>query len=259
MSTKDRVFEVAVRLVAEKPFDQITMAEIAQEAGVHWTSVRRYFGGKTEMREWLRDKQMSENYQLSDTRSRIIKAAATVFSKIGYHQASLDLVAEHTGMTKGAVYWHFSSKQDLFLALLEQHLQQQIRLLSIRIEALLTSPNPRLALEEWLKEQLEGLAENKESAGLFMEFVVASREKEVRDRLTSLQRDFLQHISELIADMQHQGRIRASINPSSFALLIDSILKGAAVEWMIDPERADLSSYIHTVSAFLWENISPSS
>jgi AcrR family transcriptional regulator len=252
MSARDEVYKSALELAAKKPYDQITLAEVAELAGVHWTTVSRCFGGKSKMRNWLRDNQKNEELQNSDTRSRIIEAAGAVFSSMGYNQASLDLVADYAGMTKGAVYWHFSSKQELFLALLELRLQQQIRYVSMNTASMLASDNPPEALRKWLQGQLGGLAETGRNPGLFMEFVIASREPEVQARLVGLQRQFLQAIAELIAELQRRGQLSSRIHASNAALLIDSIMKGTAVEWMIDPERVDLEAYLESVSLFIW-------
>ncbi|WP_020620779.1 TetR family transcriptional regulator [Paenibacillus daejeonensis] len=255
--SKNDVYKSAERLALEKPYDQITFAEVAESAGVHWTTVRRYFGGKTQMRDWLRNKQTSGGVTHRDTRYRIIEAAGSVFSEQGYNQASLDLVAESAGMTKGAVYWHFTSKQELFLALLEQHLHTQIRMFSSNAHFMLESEHPQQSLENWLKMQLGGLSEPQGYPGLFMEFVVASREPDVRARLVRLQREFLQGVSDFIAELQNQDKLNRQADPQHAALLIDSIMKGTAVEWMIDPEKNGLDTYIETVSSFLWEYFRP--
>ena len=54
------------------------------------------------------------------TRQHLLDAAAIVFARKGFHGATLDEVAKLAGFTKGAVYSNFKSKDDLFLALLEQ-------------------------------------------------------------------------------------------------------------------------------------------
>ena len=61
-----------------------------------------------------------------DTRERILAAAGHVFARKGYQAASLDEVASAAGMTKGAIYWHFRSKSDLFFALLDYKFEQNI-------------------------------------------------------------------------------------------------------------------------------------
>jgi AcrR family transcriptional regulator len=56
------------------------------------------------------------------TKASIVEGAAAVFEEIGYGNASLSNVAERAGVTKGALYFHFKSKEDLALAVIEaQH------------------------------------------------------------------------------------------------------------------------------------------
>jgi TetR/AcrR family acrAB operon transcriptional repressor len=50
------------------------------------------------------------------TRHRIVESARQVFSRAGVANTSLELVAKEAGVTRGAVYWHFRDKADLFLA-----------------------------------------------------------------------------------------------------------------------------------------------
>ncbi|HAJ73107.1 MAG TPA: TetR family transcriptional regulator [Methylophilaceae bacterium] len=54
------------------------------------------------------------------TRQRIINAAREVFCTKGVSRTSLDQIATHAGVTRGAVYWHFKNKTELFHAMREQ-------------------------------------------------------------------------------------------------------------------------------------------
>jgi AcrR family transcriptional regulator len=56
------------------------------------------------------------------TRTALLRAAGRVFTKHGYHQATLEAVAAEAGVSKGALYHYFPSKEQLFLALLEDRL-----------------------------------------------------------------------------------------------------------------------------------------
>ena len=58
------------------------------------------------------------------TRAQLIDAAAAVFARHGYVAASLDEVAEEAGLTKGAVYSNFDSKEDLFQAVIDDRLNE---------------------------------------------------------------------------------------------------------------------------------------
>ena len=57
------------------------------------------------------------------SRSRLLDAAAKVFAERGYRAASVDEVAAEAGFSKGAVYWHFASKEELLVAIFEQSMR----------------------------------------------------------------------------------------------------------------------------------------
>src|SRR5439155_20331168 len=50
----------------------------------------------------------------SDARATLVAAAAKVFARRGYAGSSMDQIAKEAGFSKGALYWHFDSKEDLF-------------------------------------------------------------------------------------------------------------------------------------------------
>jgi TetR/AcrR family acrAB operon transcriptional repressor len=54
------------------------------------------------------------------TRQQIIDAARRMFHAHGVSRSTLDQIAREAGVTRGAVYWHFQDKQDLFYAMREQ-------------------------------------------------------------------------------------------------------------------------------------------
>ena len=56
----------------------------------------------------------------TNTRDRILNAAVKVFSNKGYHDTRVDEIVEESNTSKGAVYFHFPSKQRIFLAIVEE-------------------------------------------------------------------------------------------------------------------------------------------
>ena len=55
--------------------------------------------------------------QAQETRERLMQAALDVFHQRGVARASLHEIAQAAGVTRGALYWHFKNKEDLFDAL----------------------------------------------------------------------------------------------------------------------------------------------
>ncbi|MBW4435932.1 MAG: TetR/AcrR family transcriptional regulator [Pleurocapsa minor GSE-CHR-MK-17-07R] len=66
------------------------------------------------------DKRGATAKDPESTRGRILDAALNVFSNKGFHDASVDEIVEQSSTSKGSVYFHFPSKQTLFLALVDK-------------------------------------------------------------------------------------------------------------------------------------------
>jgi AcrR family transcriptional regulator len=71
-------------------------------------------------------KRLTRQEQQAVTRSRLMRAASKVFSRRGMQQASIDEVAQEAGYTKGAFYANFRSKEELFLAMLDERFTDRL-------------------------------------------------------------------------------------------------------------------------------------
>ena len=58
--------------------------------------------------------------QKEKTRDRILGAAEQVFANKGYHESLVDEIAEEVSLSKGGIYFHFPSKQDIFFSLVDR-------------------------------------------------------------------------------------------------------------------------------------------
>lgn len=59
--------------------------------------------------------------QAEQTRQTLLEAALSIFSQKGYATTTLEDVAQEAGVTRGAIYWHFGSKAELYAALLDTY------------------------------------------------------------------------------------------------------------------------------------------
>jgi AcrR family transcriptional regulator len=97
----------------------------------------------------MRPVRLSRPQQQAITRERLLAAAESVFSRLGYGGTSVDLIAAEAGYSKGAVYSNFPNKEAIFLELLQLYMErgnaELERLLKVKPENL---PG---AVTEWLK------------------------------------------------------------------------------------------------------------
>src|SRR3954447_7869601 len=81
-----------------------------------------------------------------DTRRRLIKAATEVVARHGFHGASVDAIAHRAGYSIGALYWHFANKDELFLAVFDEH----VNWFEQRLRQVLSAPDAARGAVDWL-------------------------------------------------------------------------------------------------------------
>lgn len=83
----------------------------------------------------------------TDTRERILDTATNLFSSHGFAATSIDDILKAVGITKGAFYHYFNSKEHLCQVILEQAIDSFHRL----ADSMLEGPDPALSLRQWLE------------------------------------------------------------------------------------------------------------
>ena len=171
------------------------------------------------------------------TRQEIIAAARRVFAARGVSRTTLALIAKEAGVTRGAIYWHFKNKQDLFFAMMEQVSLPLIDRMDGIIPA--ESPgDPLLAIQESMLEILRLLKED-DLARTTFEIVVLKCEyvdefASLESRVIKTGCAFIDKTTRAYADAQKKGLIRDDIAPAQFALESYTFMKGLIQLWLSD-------------------------
>ena len=117
---KARIVQVAQELAQERPFDDITIDEIIKAAELSRPAFYYHFaGGKEELRSLLVRRGLLNDAPTIDTPRAILEAALRVFARSGISAATLDDIASEAGVTRGALTWHFHSKEDLLTGIIK--------------------------------------------------------------------------------------------------------------------------------------------
>ncbi len=155
------------------------------------------------------------------TRQQIIHAARQVFHECGVSRTSLEKIAKAAGVTRGAVYWHFANKADLFFAMREQ---AALPLFS-RLDGLLLAEglvDPLEGIAQALNEFFHTLEERPEVRQIFE--IMASRCEYV-DEFATVQAqinkpalDFLGKVEIAYRRAQERGALRPGLEPRTIAL-----------------------------------------
>lgn len=142
-----------------------------------------------------------------ETRERLFAAAATVFVRAGIAGASIEEICLEAGLTRGALYSNFADKDELVMAMIDDHVDRSLAEMARLIE-IAPSPTEYLQLLESPERRREGpLGPN---PVLHMEFMLyALRNPENRPRLAEHQRRW----REVIASIVRSDSERLGIEP----------------------------------------------
>lgn len=124
---RERFIAAAQELVVQQPFDTITIDNIVKVAHLSRPAFYYHFsGGKEELRTELVQRGVLSHTQTQDTQQAILEAAVRIFARSGVSAATLDDIATEASVTKGALCWHFHSKDELLAAIVKHFGPQSI-------------------------------------------------------------------------------------------------------------------------------------
>lgn len=195
----------------------------------------------------------------ADTRDRILEAAGRVFARKGYNASSLDQVAREAGMTKGAIYWHFSSKNDLFFALLDSRFQLHTAPLSEDVSRAVANGDPKAAITAIFRDILHRLRQDEDWPRLYLEFMGQARDAEVRARLSRYYDESWQLAASLIEQMKQGGVYPPHIDAKALAMFWTSLVDGLLLAWLANPSQVDHDRLASLFVDMLWRGIAPPS
>jgi TetR/AcrR family acrAB operon transcriptional repressor len=175
--------------------------------------------------------------EAEETRSRILDAAERVFSEHGVSRTSLEDIARAAGVTRGAIYWHFKDKSDLFAAMVNR--------VTLPMEAMVARSSdesvadPIALLKACAVSALKSTATNPQVQRVFD---VVTHKCEylgemagVNNRISSIQKGCVDRSEQAIRNAIKRGQLPASVNPRLAAVGLDSMLYGLISNWLANP------------------------
>jgi TetR/AcrR family acrAB operon transcriptional repressor len=179
------------------------------------------------------------------TREQLLDAAERVFREQGVARTSLAEVAAAAGVTRGAVYWHFKDKADLFTAMCERATLPLDALLS-RAGAV-AHTDPLGALRELSVAALTGLATDPRAQAVFE---VIFHKCELTGDLAQIagerdreRCDCLLNVEGLMQQAVAMGQLPAATDTAVATRLLHACVAGIMREWVLDKDAYDLAAH----------------
>lgn len=174
-----------------------------------------------------------------ETREMILEAAAGLFASRGYGQTSIDAVIAEAGLSKGAFYHHFESKEALLAALLED---RQRRCAEQMEGAVAPASSLREAIEALVQVSFDSTEGDPDWVRLYFEFcLLAMRDPAAQGTVAGS----LAECRKLIAVMLRAGQpraVRGDLDTDAAATLLIALFDGIALHRTIAPDAVDLNS-----------------
>jgi TetR/AcrR family transcriptional repressor of uid operon len=190
--------------------------------------------------------KVTKQYKI-EIREKIIKAAIDAFSKNGFDRTRMDDVAKTADLSKGTIYLHFKSKEDLFYAICENNLAEAKQQISIMF-----------AKNEDLVSQIERFYEvfrKKKTANerVFFETIAESaRNAELRKALYKQRLNIFETAVGWVNLQIERGFFRKNIDANAIAVGLVSLYDGLTVNKLLGvSEDYNKKAWVETIRAII--------
>ena len=171
------------------------------------------------------------------TRSALLASAAKVFARRGYDRATLDEVAADAGFTKGAVYANFDSKEELFLAMLDERFAVRLQELD---EVMSSHASPEEQARRAGGDFARYVVADPYWQRLFAEFTAhAARNDRLRRELVKRYKVLRDVIAEAFRRRSEELGIEPPLPPEEMAQMTFAMANGFALEKHLEPDVPD--------------------
>jgi AcrR family transcriptional regulator len=180
------------------------------------------------------EKESMPQQRSEETRARILDAAVRRFAVAGYEAASVDDICAEAGVSKGAFYHHYPTKQAIFLALM----QGWLTMIDMGMRAVRKDTVPETLVH--MTNLLPGVfAAAEDRLPMFLEFwLQASRDETIWNAVIAPYRHYQQYFARLVEDGIAEGSLKPADSQVA-AQVIVSLAVGLVLQGVLDPHGAD--------------------
>lgn len=175
---------------------------------------------------------MTKHRSPDERAEQILTAARACFLTKGYFATKMDEIARRSGLSKGGVYFHFSSKREIFRALVEQEYDLAMSVLDEMVESDQTVEQKLMLLAEHF---MSLFSHSDSSRFMIIIGEMALRDVEIANMLSELQGNYFQRVSALLDRAVAEGQLR-EIDTEATAVVLKAMLDGVQANFALGIE-----------------------
>jgi TetR/AcrR family fatty acid metabolism transcriptional regulator len=174
-----------------------------------------------------------------ERKTQILSAATKVFTRLGFSDARMDDIVAESGLSKGALYWYFDSKDAIIVSILDQIFDWE----TSHVRDLLKHEDlAEKKLEIIIDTTLQDLGKMKPLMPIFFDFWSLSvRKKSVNRAIKRYYQNYLDLIEPIIELGIDQGEFR-SVDVSATALALGAMFEGTILFSIYFPDTIDFEN-----------------
>ncbi len=169
----------------------------------------------------------------NEKRIRILKAAASVFARKGFHHARITDIARQAQVADGTIYLYFKNKNDLLISLFDEEMSAILKRLKTALAPLTTV---EAKLSRFIEFHLSIIDENRELAEVLQIELRQSRKFMKQYARTRIQ-DYLNVIAGILEEGQQQGEVKKSVIPGLAKRILFGALDEISSYWVLTKNR----------------------
>jgi TetR/AcrR family fatty acid metabolism transcriptional regulator len=184
--------------------------------------------------------------------TQILEAAVNVFARAGLHNARMDDIAEEAGLSKGAIYWYFDSKDEIIITILDNLFQREMD----DMRALQsTERTASQRLMDFATHAMQDVIQVQAILPIAYEFISASyRRDEVSNALEQYYNSYMEILIPIIQEGIDQGEFRPE-DPEEIAIAVGTVFEGTLNLWAYNPKLVDPQRHVLSSMRLLLEGI----
>jgi AcrR family transcriptional regulator len=197
----------------------------------------------------------NKNLQSQETANRILNQATRIFLEKGYHGTSIDNITQAAGLTKGALYWHFRSKEDLLKRIIKEY---EKRFLDGLVQAVGEVQGGALnKFEKYFRYNAAFAYYNRELCVSFDTLAVelVGAHHGIEPEFRRIYKKYQKFLSSLILQGKKEKVFKKELDPDLAALTVIAFHDGILLQWSMNRDKIDGEAYVNTFKKIMLKGL----
>jgi AcrR family transcriptional regulator len=184
--------------------------------------------------------------------AEIVAAARKVFSKKDFRDATMEEIAEASGLAKGTIYQYFPSKQEVFLAAVREGIKELVQSTRERVDK---AAGAYAKVEAFVRTRVEYLEQNRDFFNAYQAwFGAITHPASLNSELRELYQQQLEYMSAILQEAKSRGEIKITSVETAASTMYEAT-RGLLLRRVLGWSKASVDEDVSALTEILWKGI----